>query len=488
MKAPSAKGGLILVFLGILLVSVVMLARTILLEPAPSNTRRAAELKIDVGRVCDRLGRVIQFQTVSSVDPDSLEVGRRSQLLNYLERTFVPLIEQLDYERHEHGIVFRWDGTDPELAPLLLLGHLDVVPVDPATRSEWIQEPFSGAIATGHVWGRGALDDKGSSMAMLEALEGLLRNQFRPRRGVIVALGLDEEIGGVQGAARMAAEFEEEGLRPFMILDEGMAILEGVIDAVPGPVAGVGVAEKGFLTVELLVEELGGHSSMPEKQTSLGILAAAISALEKEPMSAGLDGAAGLFFDELAREMEFGPKFLFSNRWITEPILWRILSRKPTTDALLRTTTAVTTAQAGVADNVLPQVARATANFRIHPRDSVEEVLAHVARVIDDQRVQINVLGESFEPSEISPTDGAAWALLSQTIKECFDGVMVAPTLVLAATDSRHYAHLSPHVYRFNGLRLGPNDLPRIHGVNERISTKNYVEMIRFYMQLVRNG
>lgn len=476
--------GLILALVSIL---IVMAVRTWKCAPRPAFEASAEALgvQLDPRRVCERLSQAIQIPSVSAIEPSALDLGRMNQMVDFIEETFAPLVRELDYERHPAALVFRWQGLQPDLAPLLLLAHLDVVPVDPGTESEWSQPPFSGAITAGYVWGRGAMDDKASALAILEALEHLLVRGHRPERGVIVAIGLDEEIGGARGAAEVAQLFEDEGLRPHMILDEGFAVLEDIVDVVPVPIAGVGIAEKGALTIELEVSGAGGHSSMPEKETNLGILSRAISALESAPLPARLDGAPARFFDELAREMELAPRFLFANRWITEPILRRILDGEASTGALLRSTTAVTMARAGVASNVLPEIARATVNFRIHTRDSVSSVLEHVRAVVDDPRVEIEVLGESWEPSAVSPTEGEAWELLRTTIRECYPGVCVAPSLVLGGTDSRHYAKLSPNVYRFVGLRLGPDDLARLHGTNERIATRNYLELIRFYLRLI---
>ena len=470
------------------LLGAVLLTRTLLLQPRDIRLSPAPELEIDSRRVCRRLARALRIPSISSRTPSALDEGRFEQMVDYLLETFSPVLDQLEVERHSQCLVFRWTGSEPELPPLLLLAHLDVVPVEPGTLDEWSFPPFSGEVAGGYIWGRGALDDKSSALAILEAVEVMITHGESPRRGVILAFGLDEEIGGLEGAGAQAQRFAAEGLEPHLILDEGYAVLEGVIEVVASPVAVVGVAEKGLVTLELVVRSTGGHASMPERQTSLGILAAALAALESEPMPARLDGAPALFFDELAREMDFGPRFLFANRWVTEPLLRRTLAAKASTDALLRTTTAVTTARAGVANNVLPQEARAAVNFRIHTRDSVAAVLHHARYVIDDARVEVTAVGECYEPSPVSPARGEAWELLEQTIRECYPGALVAPSLVIGATDARHYARLSPNVYRFNGLRLGPEDLARVHGTDERISTKNYLEMIRFYLRLMRNG
>jgi carboxypeptidase PM20D1 len=484
----TLKRTLLILLLGAFLLGTVMLGRTLRLVPKPVSVLPVPSLELDERRVCERLGRALRIPSVSSREPSALDLARLDRMGDFVVESFPPLVEHLEFERHERCLVFRWRGTRPELAPLLLLAHLDVVPVDPRTEAEWSFPPFSGEIAGGYVWGRGALDDKGSAMAILEALELMLGRGTSPRRGVVVAIGLDEEIGGALGARVQAQRFAQEGLEPFMILDEGYGVLEGVVDLVASPIAGVGVAEKGLLTLELGVSATGGHASMPADQTSIGILSAALAALEREQLPARLDGAVGLFFDELAREMPFRERLLFANRWITEPLLLRALLEETTTAALVRTTTAVTTTSAGIADNVLPERARATVNFRVHTRDGVKAVIDHAREVIDDERVELSVIGESFEPSAISPAGGEPWELLERTIKECYPGVVVVPSLVVGATDARHYSGLSPNVYRFNGIRLGPEDLERIHGADERISTRNYLEMIHFYVRLIERG
>ena len=482
------KRTLLLLLAALLVVLGVALSRALLLEPQPQGIRQAPALEVDQRRVLERLGAALRIRSIATREEDAVAEARLRAMMDFVEERFRSLQAHCAFERHRRSLVIRWTGSDATLDPLLLLAHLDVVPVDPATAADWRFPPFDGEVSAGYVWGRGALDDKSSALAMLEAIEHLALAGFRPTRGVVVALGCDEEIGGEGGAAAQARRFEAAGLTPFLVLDEGYGVLEGIVDVVPAPIAGVGVAEKGYLTVELRVAAAGGHASMPEPQSALGVLAAGLAALEAEPLPARLDGASAAFFDALAAEMPFGPKVLFANRWLTEPVLRGLLEAEPSTAALLRTTTAVTQANAGVAENVLPQSATATVNFRVHPRDSVADVVAHVVRVIDDERVEVRQLDGAREPTPTSPSEGEAWDLLADTIRECYEGVVVAPALVLGGTDARHYQDLSANVYRFNGVRLGPEDLARIHGANERIATKNYIEMIRFYARLIENA
>jgi carboxypeptidase PM20D1 len=466
----------------------VVTARALLARPQPRAGAPAPPLELDARRVCERLGAAVRVRSIASADPDPVEAAALERMMDFVLERFASLRTWCELERHEACLVVRWPGTDPGLAPLLLLAHLDVVPVDPAGEGDWSFPPFSGEVAAGAVWGRGTLDDKAGALAILEALEHLGARGFRPRRGVVVALGLDEEVGGERGARAQAERFAAEGLSPFLVLDEGYGVLEGLVPPVAAPVAAIGVAEKGQLTVELEVRAEGGHASMPAPETALGVLAAALSRLEAEPAPARLDGVPAAFFDALAGEMEPLERTLFSNRWLLEPLLRAALLEAPSTAALLRTTTAVTRAEAGTADNALPRRASATVDLRLHPRDTVEGALARVARVVDDARVAVRALPGARPATPASPTSGAPWELLSRTVRECFPDAVVAPALCVAATDARHYQGLSDAVYRFNGLRLTADDLPRIHGADERIRTGDYLAMIRFYARLVENA
>ena len=482
------KRALITMLLLLLVLAGVMLARTLSLEPLERSTGPAPDLALDSRRMAKRLGRALQIPSIAEQEPSPLGRARIERMMDFLVEEYPPLMAQLEFERQDDGVVFRWRGTQPSLAPLLLLAHLDVVPVDAATEDDWIHPPFSGTIAGGAVWGRGALDDKSSALAMLEAIETLIGRGQRPRRSVIVALGLDEEIGGNRGAKSIAARFAEEGLEPYLVLDEGLAILEGIIPGVAASVAAVGIAEKGYMTLELSVAAKGGHASMPDAQTSIGILAAAIEALEASPFPARLDGAGETFLATLAPEMPFGPRLLAANTWIAAPLLAHELTKQPETAALLRTTLAATTFSGGVAANVLPERSSATINLRIHPRDTLAGVLERVSEVVDDPRIAIATLAEASEPTGLSPVDGEAFAFLAETIRAAYPGVVVAPSLVLGATDSRHYAALTPNIYRFYGIRLTSDDLARIHGVNERILITQYVELIGFYLRLIEDA
>src|SRR5437667_5196232 len=254
-------------------------SRQLAVAPAP-----AMGLDADVA---GRLAAALRLRTVSNQDPANLPRDEFLALHRQLEAAF-PLVHRTLRRESvaDLSLLYTWAGSEPGLPPLLLLSHLDVVPVDPATASSWTHAPFAGEIAEGYVWGRGALDDKVGVVGLLEATERLLAAGFRPRRTVCLAFGHDEEVGGGRGATSIARLLADRKVAPEFVLDEGLAVTEDIVGGISAPVALIGIAEKGYLSVELVVESEGGHSSTPPRETAVGILAAAIHALEHHPAPA----------------------------------------------------------------------------------------------------------------------------------------------------------------------------------------------------------
>ena len=255
------------------------------------------------------------------------------------------------------------------------------------------------------------------------------------------------------------------------------------------PVALLGIAEKGFVSIELSVESEGGLSSMPPPHTSGGILSKAISKLEDNQMPGSIRGPIGQMLEYLGPEMSFDKRLIFANLWLFRPLVERQLSMAPSTNAAIRTTTAVTMIEGGVKENVLPAKVRAVINFRILPGDSIQSVIDHIGETIGDPRVKVARYGEiASEPSAVSDMEATGYQLLQRTIRQIFPGVLVASSQVLGATDSRHYARVSSSIYRFAPTLMRPEDLKRFHGTDERISVDNYMHCVYFYRQLIINS
>jgi carboxypeptidase PM20D1 len=436
-----------------------------------------------------RLAQALRYETVTKRDPAALDSAAYDRLYAYLERAFPRVHRTLD-TAHVNDLSrhYTWPGTDTTKAPVVLMAHVDVVPIEPGTRDAWTHPPFSGARADGHVWGRGALDDKAGAVALLEALSTMMRNGERPSRPVHVALGHDEEVGGPNGARVMAERITGGGTSPAIVLDEGGAITKGALPGLSRPLAVVGVAEKGYLSVELTATAPGGHSSVPPDSTSIERLNAALSRLLDHPLPARLDGVMGRTLSFVAPEMPFYLRLALANQWGTAPALEWALSREPATEAAIKTVQVPTRLTAGVKDNVIPSSAHATVNYRILPSHSVDQVLSHIRTTTAGLGVTVDT-GQVSPPTPVSAVDDPAFRMVQRTIREVTsDSVVVAPYLVPGATDSRYYADATDRVYRFRPYTLTPEKRGLIHGTNERIQVDDYRTMVRFYVQALRNA
>ncbi len=387
--------------------------------------------------------------------------------------------------------VLKWPGKNSKLMPILLMAHQDVVPVEEATRNQWTVDAFAGQVGENEIWGRGAIDDKGAIIAILESIEQLLGEGYVPERTIYLSFGHDEETGGHQGAQKVAAYFKNKGIKFEYILDEGLMILEQALPGLEKPLAMIGIAEKGYLTLRLeakLTE--GGHSSMPPGESVIGALSKAIKKLEERPFPAHIDGATGALLDYVGPELPPLTRALVANLWLTESIITHQLGKDPSSSAIIRTTTAPTMIEGGIKDNVMPTRASAQINFRIIPGETIASVTDRVKRLIDDPRIAILPvagIGQD-EPSPVSETNTFGYQVIQKSIQQVYPEVLVAPALTVGQTDSRHFKELSENIYRFRPIQLKREDLTRIHGINEKISQQNLHQSIRFFRQLIQNS
>jgi carboxypeptidase PM20D1 len=479
--------------LGLLAIALALVLAAALLRAARLDSRQirvapAATIELDEAALGERLAGGIRFETVTRQDPALLPIAELQAFQAHLERSYPRMHAALTRERVlEHSLLYTWPGSDPDLEPLLLMAHQDVVPVEPGSEGDWTHPPFSGAIADGVVWGRGSLDDKGSLFALCEAVERLLADGYTPRRTLLLAFGHDEEVAGT-GAEATARLLAERGIHPLLVVDEGLGVLEGVLPGIDRPVALIGIAENGYATVELSVTAEGGHSSTPPRQTAVGILAAAVARLEQQPMPGGLEGVSHELFAYLAPELPFSLRLPLANLWLFGGIVEAQLEADPSMNAMLRTTTAATMIEGSVKENVLPIRAKAAVNFRLLPGDSSEQLLAHVHRAVADQRVELRFLREPIEASPVSPLDGPGFPLLQRSIAEIFPEAVVAPGLVLGGTDSRQYTRVTPEVFRFMPFVFRPESLRLAHGTNEHIALADYARGVRWFVRLIENA
>jgi len=482
-----------------LLIQLILLVIVVLAGAFFFNTVNYASRQIPIEAIASkaiseevhqRLAEVVQIPTVSF--ETHIDTAAFIQFKNYLQTHF-PLVDSL-LERevvNDFSLIYKWQGTNPRLEPALLLGHIDIVPVEGESLKKWTLPPYSGTIQDGFIWGRGTLDDKVSILGVLEATSLLLKEDYQPERTLYMGFGHDEEVGGLNGAKAIAQRFEQQNIQFEYILDEGMVVLEDALPGLDQPTTLIGVAEKGYATLKVTAQlEQGGHSSMPPSETAIGLLSKTITKLEQNPFPAKITGATKLLFDHVGPEMSLPNKLVFANTWFFENILLKQLKKSPSADASVRTTMAPTILEGGLKENVMPSTASVTINFRILPGETVASVTQRLKEVIDDDRIQVSTTKGAFssEPSAISDTKSFGYQAIQKTAQEIFPKAIVTPALVVVATDSRHYQKVANNIFRFLPVQLNRDDLKRIHGIDERIAKDSYKKVIHFYHQLIKNS
>lgn len=478
-----------LLLLALLLLFGVITVNTFLFPSRQIPVEPVEAITVDDGAPA-KLSEAIKIQTVSQAS--KIDTVAFRQIGRYLQQAY-PLVDSLLEHQtvNEFSHIFEWRGRNAKLKPVLFTAHLDVVPVEEKSREAWAQPPFSGNIRDGYIWGRGALDDKLSAFGWLETAELLLAEGYQPERTIYFAFGHDEEISGEHGAGEMARYFQRRDIHFAYVLDEGLMVVEKALPGLKAPVAIIGIAEKGYLSLELKVQlSEGGHSSMPPHETAITILGDAIRKLQENPFPMKINGATRALFEHAGPEMSLPYKAIFANLNLTSGLLKRILRNDPASAATLRTTMAPTMIQGGVKENVLPTEASAVVNFRILPGETTASVQEFVRKTIADPRINIAVYNPAFakEPSPLSATNSFGFQVLHKTIREVIPEAVVAPGLVIGATDGYKYLDVAEDVYRFLPVTVSREDIKGFHGINERLSTENYKQLIRFYRQLILNS
>ncbi|WP_375739039.1 M20 family peptidase [Pseudomonas boanensis] len=469
--------------------ALVLLANTFLKESKQIEVQAVQHTEIDGLAAAERLAAAVRLRTVSYDGKPDHAAPEFLKLHKHLQQMFPRVHRTLKRELvGGYSLLYTWEGRDPKAKPFMLMAHQDVVPIAEGTEKNWSVDPFAGTIKDGYIWGRGSWDDKGNLLSMLEAIEVLLAQGFRPKQTIYIVAGHDEEVGGSRGAKEIAALLASRSVQLNFVMDEGTLITEGVMKGLDKPVALIGVAEKGIMTLSLSTHDDPGHASMPPRETAIGMLSTALARLEQVPMPAAIGGVAAEMFDTLAPEMRGVQRVLLSNLWLFGPLVKRELEKTRSSNAFTRTTSALTVIHAGNKVNVVPAQAEAFVNVRMLPGDTQDEVIEHTHAVIDNPSVLVRREGVVSEASPISGTQSDSYHLINSTIREIFPGTIVAPGLMVAATDSRHMLPIADHIYRFSPVRATESDLSRFHGTNERISIENYTGMIAFYHRLITSA
>jgi carboxypeptidase PM20D1 len=482
LKKPLlGLGAVVLVLTG-----VVVYRAAVFLPPEQAKVEPVAHV-IDAQAVAVHLSQAVRFATISNQPPAPIDPAPFDGFVAWLAATYPEVHQGLSREiLGNRTVLYKWAGKDSAAKPAMLAAHYDVVPVIPGTEGAWKHPPFAGDIAEGYVWGRGTLDDKSAVVTILEAVTYLLKQGYKPQQTIYLSFDHNEELVDDTGAAAVVAHLKAQNIRLAWSLDEGSFVLDGIVPGLAQPVASINVTEKGYLTLNLTAHAAGGHSSMPPRETAVGILARAIVALQQAPLPGGLNGVSGEMFSALARYMSFGKRVLFANQWLFGALIERELAKSPSTNAMLRTTTAPTMLSGSVKENVLPIEATATVNFRLHPRDTPERVIDYVKNTIADDRVSITML-RGYGASRVAAVDSPAFRAMANAVRQVYGDVVVASGITIAGTDSRYYETVADNAYRFNPMMISAQDLAGFHGTNERLSLENLVRATRFYIELIKS-
>ncbi len=453
-------------------------------ESAPLDPER-----VNVERYTKNLSDAIKIKTISNVDENKVDWSKFDEFHQLLRDRYPLLHETLTVEVvGKASLMYKWEGKNPDLEPIALLGHQDVVPVSEGTEGDWEHEPFSGDIADGFLWGRGSIDMKNHLMGVMESVETLIEDGFEPVRTVYILLGHNEEVVASpdSGAKKMSELLESRGVRLDSVLDEGGAILPiNVPGVITKNLAGIGIAEKGYCDYEVSVTAKGGHSSSPPNHTALGQLADVIKDIENNQFKSEITPVVSAIVDKVGRNTSFPVRNILCHGKALKPVLNVVMKNIPAAASFVRTTTAVTMASGSPQANVLPQKASIAVNFRVMPGMTIADIKTHLEKVIKNKNVEIKLLGGQ-EPSNVSPTDSRAFNAIEDICYRMNNNNVVAPYLVMGGTDARNYQNICENVYRYSPFLLDTKLLTTTHGTNEKIAVDSFADALAFFKRYIK--
>lgn len=460
--------------------------------PKKKDFGAPAEEKVDAQRAQEHLSKAISIPTISYPDKADIDFSQFEKFHAFLEEAFPLIHKNLKKEViQEASLIYHWKGTRDDLEPIALLAHQDVVPISAGTEQDWTYAPFSGHNDGEFIWGRGALDMKNHLIAVMDAVETLLEEGFRPERDVYLLFGQDEEVVASEdgGAKNIMKTLKERGIHLDSVLDEGGAIIPVNIKGILNnkELIGVGIAEKGYTDFEITVNSKGGHSSQPPVHSGLGELANVIKDLENNQFKAELLPFVKDLFSNLGRNCTYPARLVMCNLNLLHPVLKLVMTKIPVAACLVRTTTAVTMAKGSPAANVLPQKSSVVVNFRQMPGVTVKDVEAHIRKVCRNKDIEVKVL-KAKEASKFSPTDSRAFKIIEEICMQENPNSVVAPYLVMGGTDACYYEPICENIYRYAPYKVSISLLRCTHGTNERIPVEAVAPGVAFFKRYIRKA
>ena len=482
----------VLALLGLLiLMAVIVLVRTYTAPTVVAGDKgpQVDFIEIDKSATAIRLAQSIRFKTVTQQNRNETDWQEFVKFQDWMQESYPAFYGVVQSETvADYALYHTWKGSDPSLDPIVFMAHQDVVPASEEPNSGWEFPPFGGDIVDGFVYGRGTIDCKGTLIGLMEAANRLAESGYQPKRTLIFSFGHDEEVLG-SGARKAAELMKSRGIKPYAVIDEGGAIITG-LNGIQKPIAMIGVAEKGYLTLILTAEARGGHSSTPPTYTAIGALAKAIATIEANPFEIGMDEVTTKMLKVMSQEQDFKTRMAMANLWLFKPMVEKQMKSQDQSRAMLGTTIAPTIIDAGFKENALPREAKAYVNFRLHSRDSVESVTNRVRKLVNDPNITIEIAdGIGSEPSPVSQIGTGPYVWIEDVIKTTFPGLLVSPNIVLGGTDSRYMALVTDDIYRFAPYNFDTTDMTRIHGLNERMNIDVFAKGIQtYYLMLEKAG
>lgn len=483
-----------------LILAIALFRAVFIFKPLPPPTSCInhpghARIKLD-DQILDRLKGALSIPTISYGE-HRYEPEQLTKLIEFIKLSF-PHIHSSSFVERElianYTLLYTIKGTDESLRPYMLTSHMDVVPV---VREKWSSDPFKAVIKEDkHIYARGAMDAKHLVVAMLEAFELMLKNGFRPKRGFYFVFGHDEEVGGGEGAQTVADVLgkrinDSHWDKLEYILDEGLFITKTRFPGLDTDIGLIGVAEKGYLTVKLSATGSVGHGSMPPHRTAIAKLGKAVAKFHAHLMPSYIgQGVEKEMIDIFASHASWPYKFAFANFWLFKPIFSYMFDNEPGLNSLIRTSTAVTVIRGGTKENVLPDSAEAYINHRVHPLQTIEEIIEMDKRTIDDATISVEAYGHRKESSPVAPygDDAYGYQLIKHSVLQIYPNTVIVPSTFSAATDSHWYTGLTDSIYKFSAIAIHSDEMNRFHGHDERLSLENYENLLNFFHHLIQNS
>ncbi len=460
----------------------VIILRAAAFKPKSNITVSENEETFDKERATECLCQLVRCKTVSYRDKDLEDDAEFERLISILPNLYPNVFKACEFSQlPDRALLFRWKGKT-EGKPSVLMAHYDVVPVN---EDMWNVPAFEAIIKDGRVWGRGTLDTKVTFNGVLFAADHLINQGFVPENDIYFAFSGGEEVNG-KGAVNIVDYFEQNGIEPSMVVDEGGAVVENVFPGVKTPCGLIGIAEKGMMDVKYTVKSGGGHASAPKPKTPVDTLSRACVKLVDNPFKAHLTPPVAKMFDTLGRYSSFVFKIIFANIKIFLPVLDIICKKSGgELNALMRTTVAFTQMSGSSASNVIPPEAYMVSNMRLNPEDNIDGAIEYINKTIDDERVEVSLI-HGMNPSRISVTDCDGWNRVANAVASTWKGCIVSPYLMVQCSDSRHWGRISDKVYRFSAMDLTAEERSTIHGNNESIRLETLASAVEFYIRLIK--